>query len=157
MKKELVLIGAGKIGRGYMVLIGVCDADDEAVADRLVDKMIKLEADEESRVGKEAFKNFNVGEYSGKLFGMFDGDEETVTLQVDESMISVIFDRFGTEIPVRKNESGAEVDVNVLMSDQFISWVLALGNGVKIISPETVVEKVRKYISERAKLYDVKE
>ena len=32
----------GRIGRGYMVLIGVCDADDEAVADKMVDKMIKL-------------------------------------------------------------------------------------------------------------------
>jgi D-tyrosyl-tRNA(Tyr) deacylase len=32
----------GKIGRGYLVLIGVCDADDEAVADKMVDKMIKL-------------------------------------------------------------------------------------------------------------------
>ena len=32
----------GKIGRGYMVLIGVCDADDEAVADKMLDKMIKL-------------------------------------------------------------------------------------------------------------------
>ena len=32
----------GNIGRGYVVLIGVCDADDEAVADKMVDKMIKL-------------------------------------------------------------------------------------------------------------------
>ena len=32
----------GKIGRGYMVLIGACDADDEAIADKMVDKMIKL-------------------------------------------------------------------------------------------------------------------
>ena len=32
----------GKIDRGYMVLIGVCDSDDEAVADKMVDKMIKL-------------------------------------------------------------------------------------------------------------------
>ena len=32
----------GRIGRGYMVLIGVCAADDEAVADKMVDKMIKL-------------------------------------------------------------------------------------------------------------------
>ena len=33
----------GKIGRGYMVLIGVCDSDDEAVADKMTDKMIKRE------------------------------------------------------------------------------------------------------------------
>lgn len=38
----------GKIGRGYMVLIGVCEADDEAVADRMVDKMIKLRINEDA-------------------------------------------------------------------------------------------------------------
>ena len=38
----------GKIGRGYMVLIGVCDADDEAVADKMLDKMIKLRINEDA-------------------------------------------------------------------------------------------------------------
>ena len=38
----------GQIGRGYMVLIGVCEADDEAVADRMVDKMIKLRINEDA-------------------------------------------------------------------------------------------------------------
>ena len=38
----------GKIGRGYMVLIGVCNDDDESVADRMVDKMIKLRINEDS-------------------------------------------------------------------------------------------------------------
>ena len=38
----------GRIGRGYMVLIGVCEADDEAVADRMVDKMMKLRINEDS-------------------------------------------------------------------------------------------------------------
>ena len=44
----------GKIGRGYMVLIGVCDADDEAVADKMVDKMIKL------RINKDAAGKTNL-------------------------------------------------------------------------------------------------
>ena len=38
----------GKIGRGYLVLIGVCDADDEAVADKMVDKMIKLRINQDA-------------------------------------------------------------------------------------------------------------
>lgn len=38
----------GKIGRGYLVLIGCCDADDEAVADKMVDKMIKLRINEDA-------------------------------------------------------------------------------------------------------------
>lgn len=32
----------GKIGHGYLVLVGVCNADDEAIADKMVDKMVKL-------------------------------------------------------------------------------------------------------------------
>ena len=39
----------GKIDHGYMVLIGVCDADDEAVADKMVDKMIKLRINEDAQ------------------------------------------------------------------------------------------------------------
>ena len=38
----------GKIGRGYMVLIGVCESDDEAIADKMVDKMIKLRINEDA-------------------------------------------------------------------------------------------------------------
>ena len=53
----------GKIGRGYMVLIGVCDADDEAVADRLVDKMIKLRINEDEN-GKT---NLSLADVDGEL------------------------------------------------------------------------------------------
>ena len=53
----------GKIGRGYMVLIGVCDADDEAVADRLVDKMIKLRINEDEN-GKT---NLSLADVDGAL------------------------------------------------------------------------------------------
>ena len=32
----------GSIGKGFMVLIGVADTDTKEIADKLVDKMIKL-------------------------------------------------------------------------------------------------------------------
>ena len=32
----------GKIGKGYMVLIGVSDTDTKEIADKMLDKMIKL-------------------------------------------------------------------------------------------------------------------
>ena len=53
----------GKIGRGYMVLIGVCDADDEAVADRLAEKMIKLRINEDEN-GKT---NLSLADVDGAL------------------------------------------------------------------------------------------
>ena len=53
----------GKIGRGYMVLIGVCDADDEAVADRMVDKMIKLRINRDA----EGKTNLSLADVDGGL------------------------------------------------------------------------------------------
>ena len=53
----------GQIGRGYMVLIGVCEADDEAVADRMVDKMIKLRINED----EEGKTNLALADVDGAL------------------------------------------------------------------------------------------
>jgi len=53
----------GKIGRGYMVLIGVSDTDDEAVADKMVDKMIKLRINEDA----EGKTNLSLADVDGGL------------------------------------------------------------------------------------------
>ena len=53
----------GKIGRGYMVLIGVCDADDEAIADKMVDKMIKLRINMDA----EGKTNLSLADVDGEL------------------------------------------------------------------------------------------
>ena len=53
----------GKIGRGYMVLIGVCESDDEAIADKMVDKMIKLRINEDA----EGKTNLSLADVDGGL------------------------------------------------------------------------------------------
>ena len=53
----------GKIGRGYMVLIGVSDTDNEAVADKMVDKMIKLRINEDA----EGKTNLSLADVDGGL------------------------------------------------------------------------------------------
>lgn len=53
----------GKIGRGYMVLIGVSDTDDEKIADKMVDKMIKLRINEDA----EGKTNLSLADVNGEL------------------------------------------------------------------------------------------
>lgn len=53
----------GKIGRGYMVLVGVCEADNEAIADKMVDKMIKLRINEDA----EGKTNLALADVNGEL------------------------------------------------------------------------------------------
>lgn len=53
----------GKIGKGYMVLIGVSDTDTEEIADKMVDKMIKLRIFEDEN-GKT---NLSLADVVGEL------------------------------------------------------------------------------------------
>ena len=53
----------GKIGKGYMVLIGVSDTDTKEIADKMVDKMIKLRIFEDEN-GKT---NLSLADVGGEL------------------------------------------------------------------------------------------
>lgn len=53
----------GKIGKGYMILIGVSNDDDEAIADKMLDKMIKLRIFEDEN-GKT---NLSLADVGGEL------------------------------------------------------------------------------------------
>lgn len=112
-----------------------------------VDKMLKIDTVDKKREGKEIFKKFNTADYAKKNFAMFGGKEETVTVELENDMCGVFIDRFGKDIsfvPVDENHS--RVRLNVAMSRHFISWIFALGEGVKIVGPDKVVEEVRAEI-----------
>ena len=53
----------GSIGKGFMVLIGVADTDTKEIADKLVDKMIKLRIFEDS----EGKTNLSLSDVEGEL------------------------------------------------------------------------------------------
>lgn len=53
----------GKIDKGFMVLIGVSQTDDEVIADKMVDKMIKLRIFEDEN-GKT---NLSLADVGGEL------------------------------------------------------------------------------------------
>lgn len=53
----------GRIGKGFMVLIGVSKEDDRAIADKMVDKMIKLRIFEDEN-GKT---NLSLDDVDGEL------------------------------------------------------------------------------------------
>lgn len=53
----------GAIGKGFMVLIGVADTDTKEIADKLVDKMIKLRIFEDS----EGKTNLSLSDVGGEL------------------------------------------------------------------------------------------
>jgi predicted DNA-binding transcriptional regulator YafY len=132
-------------------LIGY-DNDAEKIKYFRVDKMTETSVVNASRQGKNEFAEIDMAEYTNRLFGMFEGDVEMVKLYCKNEMANVIIDRFGKDIPIIKTDAEHfTVSVKVSVSQMFIGWIMAL-DGVKIISPDSVVDKMKERI---LKLYDV--
>lgn len=120
-----------------------------------VDKMLRIGLLSERREGKSCFEDFDVAAYSKKTFGMFAGEDETVTLYCDSGLTGVMIDRFGKEIAMRQcDETHIRARVNVAVSRQFFGWLTGLGPAVQIESPEHVAHAYKEYLEGILRQYE---
>lgn len=126
------------------------DAEEEKIKHFRVDKMSHIEAVAgESRKGTEEFGRLDMASYTNTTFGMFGGEEETITLLLPASMIGIIIDRFGKEIDIRKREDGmVSVRIRAAVSGQFFGWLSGLGSKVSILAPEKVKQDYLKHLQD---------
>ena len=134
-------------------LIGY-DAEVNRVKHYRVDKMLHIEVGVEARTGQECFDEFDMVAYSKRIFGMFDGKTESVKLECENRFAGIIIDRFGKDVMfIKVDETHFITNVDVAVSDHFLAWVIALGNGVRIVSPDDVVERMRRRVKELGNVY----
>lgn len=130
------------------------DGQNRMIKHYRVDKMLKIELSVDKREGKEEFEHFDIASYSRKTFGMFAGEEETVTLCCEKGLTGVIIDRFGKEVAMRpKDETHILVRVNVAVSRQFFGWLTGLGAAVRIEGPERIAGEYQQYLNEILRNY----
>ena len=121
-----------------------------------VDKMLDIAVLEEAREGKEQFDAFDIPRYTKSLFNMYAGEETDVVLQCSSELVGVFIDRFGKDISIIPvDEEHFQTKVRVSLSDQFLSWLFALGDKVTILSPDHVVERMKKMIRASAEQYQL--
>lgn len=114
-----------------------------------VDKMGRVEVLEQARTGLEAFEKVDLAAYTNQTFGMYGGEQETVTLQFPNELVGVVLDRFGREADIRPLENGVfRIRAKVAVSGQFFGWLAGIGAKAQIIAPEQVREKYRVYLRE---------
>lgn len=119
-----------------------------------VDKMLHIQMSQEKREGKEHFKKLDMADYAKKSFGMFGGKEQQVKLLVENSFAGVIIDRFGKNVMmVPADSEHFTVNVDVHVSNQFLGWIISLGEGVKILGPDEVVGQIKIEIERLTKQY----
>lgn len=124
------------------------DKDADALKHYRVDKMLELFMEKSERLGKDKFSQLDITQYSKQVFGMYGGELCYVRLSCDKSMAGVVIDRFGTDIVIANHGDRFEFTVKVMISPTFYSWVLGFGNKVRVVSPQSVSDRVTELARE---------
>lgn len=130
------------------------DSEEDLIKHFRVDKMLDLEVTGERREGRQHFHQFDMGAYAKKMFGMFNGEEELVKIECRNELAGVMLDRFGRDLSIiKKDEEHFCINVRVAVSRQFLAWVMALGEGAKIVGPEPVVQMLNQELDRLVRQY----
>lgn len=119
-----------------------------------VDRMDSIEIAMEKREGKEEFKKINLSDRSLKVFSMYSGREQRVTLRFSNHLVNVVFDRFGRDVMlIPDGDKHFTMTVEIEISPQFFGWLCGLGKGVRIVSPASAAAEMGEYVKAIAEMY----
>lgn len=154
LKKQLAARGERRavspwalIWRDENYYLAAYDAKDDILKHYRVDKMGSVEVSEEKREGLAQFERQDLAAYTNRTFGMYSGEEETVTLSFPNRLVGVVLDRFGREVDLRPMDGDVfRIRVRVAVSGQFFGWLCGIGPQARIEAPEHTKEEYRKWI-----------
>ena len=120
-----------------------------------VDRMKEVSAIGEPREGEEVFAAIDLKTYTQRVFSMFGGTEERITIRFILPLLDAVVDRFGTKgvIYSKSDDTHFTITASVEISDQFFSWLCQFGKKAKIMTPERVINQFTEYLDKIRSLY----
>ena len=117
----------------YYVL-GYSDKHEKVVKFR-IDRIDLVTVTEEERVPQP--EDFNIRDYTDKIFKMYDGEEVDVTLRCKHDLIDQVIDKFGEGIDLKNiTKDTFDITVPVSLSGTFFAWVFQYAGKMTVIKPE---------------------
>ena len=100
----------------------------------------RMEVPEVIRIPRHpAPEDLRLEDNSDKIFWMFDGPEEEVTLRFRPELMNQIVDRFGTELKLHnRKKNSIDITVKVHLSPTFFAWLFQYVGDMTIAGPEYV-------------------
>ena len=94
-------------------------------------------------------KDFDVRDYTDKVFRMYGGPEEKVKIRCSVEILDQVIDRFGDQVVLEeKSRTHFVFTVPVSLSTTFYAWVFQYVGKMSIVAPEHVRETYAGYLEE---------
>ena len=104
---------------------------------------------------KEFKENVDITNYTHKVFSMFGGKREKVTIRFRMEKLDTVVDQFGNRGVkyIKIDEDHFTATTEVELSDMFYAWIFGFGRRAKILEPPYVADKMREYCQKIADMY----
>lgn len=138
-------------------LVGWSDKRKKVVTFR-IDRIQETKQLAQKRVSEP--EDFDIRDYTDKVFRMYSGPEEEVTLRCSLEIMDQVIDRFGEDVEVKdlevktvkgKKTGSFTVTVPVNLSTTFYAWVFTYVGQMKILGPEKVRKEYEGYLRQALK------
>lgn len=94
-------------------------------------------------------EDFHLQDYTDKIFWMYNGQEEEVTLRCKHSILDQVIDRFGEGIELKNvRRETFDVTVPVCISGTFYAWVMQFVGEMTIVNPGHVKDAYAEYLQD---------
>ena len=105
---------------------------------------------------KEFAENVKLDNYTQRVFSMFGGQRERVTIRFIDQRLDTVVDQFGIYgVKYEKvDDTHFTAQAEVEISDMFYAWVCGFGRRAKIIDPPHVVEGMRDFVKKVSDMYE---
>lgn len=121
----------------------------DGTANYRVDRMEAVEVVEEDICEKAISLRNSVSGYTEQAFKMYGGESVEVVLEFSDSLIGVVFDKFGEDVKMRRtSEDRCVATVTVQISPVFWSWLFQFGKQMTVVSPPQVSDEYKQKIQD---------
>lgn len=102
-----------------------------------VDRMEMIEVLDED--AEKMSEKLNLADYLNSSFSMFSGTTRKLKLKFHNSLVNVVFDRFGKDVNIVKSgDEHFNINVDVKAEPPFFGWLFQFGDKAKILEPPDV-------------------
>ncbi len=97
---------------------------------------------------------FDVADYTSKMFNMFSGYNASVTLICNLNLREEIMDRFGAKIPLTAVDSDHfQTTIDAAVSEGLVTWIMNFGNKIKVEGPQELVDMIKNRANDILQIY----
>lgn len=119
----------------------------DGITNYRLDRMEQVEVIDEPVDENAIIHSSDAASFNNQAFSMYGGPVEKAVIQFSDTLIGVIFDKFGESTQmIRQDEHTCIATVDIQKSPTFWGWLFTFGQDMKILAPEPLVKDWKEQI-----------